>query len=195
MIFPESIISEIATGVLALKRRPIVVGIDGPGGSGKSTLARDLAEYLQVSVAIVQGDDFYSDMPEEEKANLSPEGGYESYFDWRRIRSAVLEPIRSGAKNLRYQRYDWDNARMGSWIDIPTPEVVFVEGVYTFRPQLRDLLDFTVYVRTGEETQARRLIERGENSNEWIERWNAASNIYESQVKPWENADLVIDGE
>ncbi len=134
-------------------------------------------------------------MREEEKAKLSPEGGYESYFDWRRLRTEVLESIRGGAKNLRYQRYDWDNAKMGSWIDIPMPEVVFVEGVYMLRPQLRDLLDFTVYVRTGEETQARRLIERGENTNEWIERWNAASNIYESKVTPWGYADLVIEGE
>ena len=195
MIFRESVVSEAARGVLAAKRRPVAVGIDGPGGSGKSTFARDLADYLEVSVAIVQGDDFYSDMPEEEKAKLSPEGGCESYFDWRRLRTEVLESVRGDVKDLRYQRYDWDNARMGNWIDILMPEVVIVEGVYTLRPQLRDLLDFYVYIRTGEGTRARRLTKRGENSNEWIERWNAASNIYESKVKPWEDADLIIDGE
>jgi phosphoribulokinase len=195
MIFRESVVSEAARGVLAAKRRPVAVGIDGPGGSGKSTFARDLADYLEVSVAIVQGDDFYSDMPEEEKAKLSPEGGCESYFDWRRLRTEVLESVRGDVKDLRYQRYDWDNARMGNWIDILMPEVVIVEGVYTLRPQLRDLLDFSVYIRTGEGTRARRLTKRGENSNEWIERWNAASNIYESKVKPWEDADLIIDGE
>jgi uridine kinase len=195
MIFRESVVSEAARGVLAAKRRPVAVGIDGPGGSGKSTFARDLADYLEVSVAIVQGDDFYSDVPEEEKAKLSPEGGCESYFDWRRLRTEVLESVRGDVKDLRYQRYDWDNARMGNWIDILMPEVVIVEGVYTLRPQLRDLLDFSVYICTGEGTRARRLTERGENSNEWIERWNAASNIYESKVKPWEDADLIIDGE
>ena len=57
MIFRESVVSEAARGVLAAKRRPVAVGIDGPGGSGKSTFARDLADYLEVSVAIVQGDE------------------------------------------------------------------------------------------------------------------------------------------
>ncbi len=195
MTFPESEVSEIATSVLAVKSRPVVVGIDGPDGSGKSTLARDLADYLCVPVAIVHGDDFYSDMSEKDRTLLSPEGGYEDYFDWRRLQSEVLESIRSGAKDLRYQRFDWNAARMGSWIELPVPEVVIVEGVYMLRPQLRGLLDYAVYVRASEETTWGRLMARGENPDEWIRKWIAAYSFYSSHVKPWRNADLVVEGE
>jgi uridine kinase len=63
----EMTLSSLSRAVLAVDRRPIAVGIDGPGGSGKSTLARELSEQLSLKTWIVQVDDFYSDIPEGER--------------------------------------------------------------------------------------------------------------------------------
>lgn len=171
-----------------------MIGIDGQGGSGKSTLAREVAGSLGRSTEIVEGDDFYSDLPDQEKAALTPEEGVDKYFDWPRLRREVLMPVANGAEVLRYQRYDWDNQKMGEWVEVPMPDVVIVEGIYTLRPELCDLVDVKVYVDADEATRTRRQEERGENSNEWIRRWIAAEDFYVAQRGPQKVANLLVHG-
>jgi phosphoribulokinase len=194
-MFAESTLSSLSTRIMAIDRRPVTVGIDGQGGSGKSTLARELAQNLGLSVAIVQGDDFYSDTSAHEKSLLTPEEGYEKYFDWRRLETEVIGSIRDGATTLRYQRYDWNIAGMGTWTGIPMPEVVIIEGVYSLGPELRDAFDVTVFVHTSESTRLLRQKKRGENSKFWINRWTAASDFYVTSEGPWEWVDFILEGE
>lgn len=179
--------------VSAVERRPVLVGIDGQGGAGKSTFARAVVGSLGAAV-VVEGDDFYRDMDDDERAALDPAAGVEQYFDWQRLRREVLEPVRRGDPTLRYQRYDWDNATMGAWVEQPMPDVVVVEGVYTLRPQLADLVDVAVWVETSEETRLRRQAERGENADEWITRWVAAEDHYVATHDPRSRADLHVEG-
>jgi uridine kinase len=83
-----------------------LISIDGPGGSGKSTLAAEVADRLSPErAAVVHGDDFYRPMPAEERLLLSPQEGYDRYFDWQRLRDQVLIPLASGTA-AQYQRYD-----------------------------------------------------------------------------------------
>jgi phosphoribulokinase len=194
-MFAKSTLSSLSTRIMAMDRRPVTVGIDGQGGSGKSTLARELAQNLALSAAIVQGDDFYSDTSAREKSLLTPEEGYEKYFDWRRLESEVIRSTRGGAATLRYQRYDWNIAEMGEWTEIPMPEVVIIEGVYSLRPELRHGFDVTIFVHTNESTRLLRQKERGENSMFWINRWTAASEFYVTSEGPWEWVDFILEGE
>jgi uridine kinase len=190
----DQVLRQIDDLIGAAARRPVVVGIDGQGGSGKSSLASELVAWTGRGV-IVEGDDFYRDMPEPERAALDAAGGYERYFDWERLRAQVLTPARAGDGVLRYQRYDWATERLGRWVEVPMPDVLVVEGVYTLRPQLLALLDVKVYVRTGEDTRMDRQIARGQNSSDWITRWVAAEDFYVAVYQPWRNADLVVAGE
>jgi len=193
--YAESTLSSLSEKIVSVDHRPVIVGIDGQGGSGKSTLAQEVARGMSVVVAIVEGDDFYSDMPDDKKALLNPEEGYESYFDWRRLKSDVLSSLRDQDSNLRYQRYDWNVGAMGEWITIPTPEVVIVEGIYTLRPELRDWFDVTVFVRTSEHVRLHRQESREENPSLWISRWIAAEDFYVSREGPWEWVDFLLEGE
>jgi phosphoribulokinase len=193
--FADSTLSLISTRIAAVNPRPVVVGVDGQSGSGKSTLAQELAQSLSLSVAIVRGDDFYSDTPASTKALLTPKEGYEKYFDWRRLRSDVIESIRDGASTLRYQRYDWNTAAMGGWTELPMPEVVIIEGVYTLRPELRGAIDITVFVRTSESTRLQRQKSRSENSVFWINQWIAAEDFYVSSEATWEWVNFLLEGE
>lgn len=180
--------------VSALDRRPVLVGIDGQGGAGKSTFARAVVGSLPGAV-VVEGDDFYRDMDEAARAALDPAAGVEHYFDWQRLRREVLEPVRRGDDTLRYQRYDWGNGAMGGWVEQVMPEVVVVEGVYTLRPQLLDLVDVAVWVETSEATRLRRQAERGENADEWIARWVAAEDHYVASYDPRSRAALHVQGD
>lgn len=180
--------------VAGVGRRPVLVGVDGQGGAGKSTFARSVAGSLGHAV-VVEGDDFYRDMDDDARAALDPAAGAEQYFVWQRLRREVLEPVRRGDGTLRYQRYDWVEATMGAWAEQPMPDVVVVEGVYTLRPQLLDLVDVAVWVEASEETRLRRQTERGENADEWIARWVAAEDHYVATYDPRAQAALHVQGD
>ncbi|NCT92090.1 AAA family ATPase [Cellulomonas sp. APG4] len=179
--------------VAGVDRRPVLVGVDGQGGAGKSTFARSVVGSLG-SAVVVEGDDFYRDMDDDARAALDPAWGAEHYFDWQRLRREVLEPVRRGERTLRYQRYDWADATMGAWVEQLMPDVVVVEGVYTLRPQLLDLVDVAVWVEASAETRLRRQAERGENADEWIARWVAAEDHYVATHDPRSRAALHVQG-
>jgi len=186
---------EILERIDAVARRPAIIAVDGPSGAGKSTLARRLQEELAGSAQIVEGDDFYRDMPDEDRARLSPAEGFRQYFDWERLKSQVLDPARSGAQTLRYQKYDWDNAELGEWVEVPTPEVLILDGVYSHRPEFAGLADLRVYVQTPETVRVQRQAERDENDDAEISRWKAAEDHYLHVVAPAGSADILVSGE
>jgi uridine kinase len=173
--------------------RPVVVGIDGPGGSGKSTFARELAAVISGTTWIVQGDDFYSDLPTSERVSLGAEEGCERYFDWYRLKSDVLSTVRLGASELRYRQYDWDAETLGDWLELSMPEVLIVEGVYTLRKELRDAFDVTVLLQARRDTRDERQTLRNENSAFWISHWMAAEDFYFVERGPWEWVDFMVE--
>lgn len=192
--FSDITIKEVLARVERFNHRPFVMVLDGPGGSGRSTLARELAEGFRGSVAIVQGDDFYADLDDDYRMNLDAEGGYRDYFDWNRLREQVLVPARGG-RSIEFQRYDWVNARMGDWFTVDSVNLLIIEGVYSSRPELRDLADLVLWVKTSTSERLRRQVERGENDSAWIQRWMAAENYYIDNVHAAAPDDIEIVGE
>lgn len=164
-----------------LAPRPILVGIEGRSGAGKSTLAQRIEESLG-NVTVVHKDDFYSSVPENRLAELSPSEGYEQYFEWQRLIEQVLLPLSSGM-DASYQRFDWLKKIPGEWSSVAaSSSVVVIEGVYSLRPELRAYYDVKVWVNTDEEIRASRLVARGENAKTWIRRWSAAEEYYFKNV-------------
>ncbi|MEZ5940461.1 MAG: (d)CMP kinase [Planctomycetaceae bacterium] len=82
---------------------PVIIAIDGRGGAGKSTLARQIASEL--GGTILQGDDFYAVMSDEQRFTLSPQAGYEQLFDWQQMRD-VLQRLRQ-EKPATFRKFDW----------------------------------------------------------------------------------------
>lgn len=83
---------------------------------------------------------------------------------------------------------------MGEWVELPMPKIVIVEGVYTLRPQLIDLIDLKIYVEANEDLRIKRHLERAENSSAWIRRWLAAEDFYVTQDNPAQQAQLIVHG-
>jgi uridine kinase len=167
----------------------LLVGIDGAGGAGKSTLANGIGEACGGRAAIIRCDDFYRPL----NAQGTPEEAYEKYFDWRRLRDEALLPLRNG-QPARYQRYDWSIDSLAEWITIEPREIILVEGVFSTRPELRTLLEVTLFVETPRDERIRRMSARPQPSISWIDRWMAAEDWYLATIAPHRTADLVIEG-
>ena len=174
------------------EREPLLVAIDGPSGAGKSTLAEALRSRLP-DVSVVHVDDFYRVMEPRESAALNAREGYERYYDWQRLAAEVLAPLRRGVA-ARYRRYDWLRNRLGETGEAPARGVVLVEGCYAARPELRALVDLTIYVETPRAERERRVRAREQDEDVWIARWMAAEDWYEEHHRPQEHVDLVLHG-
>jgi len=146
-------------------------------------------------VSVVQGDDFYRPMSPEQRLLLSPQEGYERYFDWQRLRDQVLSPLASGAA-AQYHRYDWPAGELapGELHQVSRSGVVIVEGVYTARPELAGYYHLTVWVDAPREVCMRRLDERGHDHvpGNWNERWRAAEEHYIGATQPAVRLDMTV---
>jgi uridine kinase len=186
-----SAISRISKAIDALERPSVFVAIDGYSGAGKSTLARVLAERRRVT--LLHMDDFYRVIDPDVRARLTAREGVDQYFDWQRVRREVLVPLRRG-DSARFQRYNWGTNELGSWQDVVPAAVVILEGVYSTRPELVDVMDLRVLVDTPRGVRLERQIARNENNPEWIERWAAAEQLYFDKIMPHDAHDLVVVG-
>ncbi|MCA9044061.1 MAG: AAA family ATPase [Planctomycetaceae bacterium] len=173
-------------------RLPFLIAVDGRGGAGKSTLARQIASEL--GGTILQGDDFYAAMPNEARFTLAPQAGYEQLFDWRQMREVLLA-LRDD-RRAAFRKFDWKHDRPAqSLSEITVDKLLIVEGVYTCRPELRDLYDVTILVSTNQETCRQRVHDRGENSEAEIDMWCRAEEWYFEHVLNAGAFDIVVTAE
>jgi len=137
--------------------RPLLIALDGPSAAGTSTLA--LAVGLRLSASVVAGDDFYRDMPEEQRWTLTAAQGVAEYFDWQRLRHELLEPLRAG-RAARYRPFSWrpEGGLDDRVVTVDPAPIVVLEGIYAARPELRDLVDLAVLVETPADERHRQAV-------------------------------------
>jgi uridine kinase len=171
-------------------RRPFMVAIDGRSGVGKSTFVRALAELTDA--AVIDGDDFFAGGPEV--GTDPPAARAERCIDWRRLRG-TMETLREG-RSASYCAFNWE-AFDGSLRSVPTlietAHVVIVEGVYTARPELADLLDLRVLVRVPDRVRDKRLLKREGTIGPWETQWHEAEDWYFAAVAPPTHFDRIVD--
>jgi uridine kinase len=167
-----------------------LVAIDGLGGAGKSTLAEELLRLLP-NANVVHMDDFYRPLDVKKRLELDAEGGYRTYFDWERLETQVLRPLRQ-QRVARYKRYDWGSQHLEEWHEVEPTGVVLVEGVYSSRPELRAYYDLAIWVDVGREERLRRQRLRAQEDEEWIKRWDQSELWYQTNLDPERNADMIV---
>ncbi len=173
--------------------RPLVVALDGRSGSGKSTLAAGLAQ--RTDVGVIPGDDFYAGGTAEEWDRRSAREKADGCIDWRRQRRVLLD-VRRGAP-ARWRSFDWDafdgRLRDEEQVCGPAPLVV-LEGAYSARPALADLVDVRVLLDTPPAIRRRQLLQREGDAyrSEWEARWGEAEDFYFGTVVPADGFDLVL---
>jgi len=173
----------------AQKSGSYFVAIDGKSGTGKSTLAARLSECLDASV--IEGDDFFVggvnllECPDATLADMC--------IDWR-SQAEVIRALRSrGAAT--YFPFDWeafDGTKSGASKEVRSKRIVIVEGVYSARPELRGLVDFSVLVELPEDLRMSRLLEREGEIGPWERQWHRAEDWYFENRSRREDFDAVL---
>ena len=105
----------------------------------------------------------------------------EIVIDWRRLRAEALEPLLRGAATA-YRPYDWEarDGRLAEPKPLPTGELVILDGVYSARPELADLVDLAVLIEVDPVIRAERLAEREADDPGWATFWERASSTTSS---------------
>ena len=178
-------------------KSPITVALDGRSGSGKSTLADAVANALGAVVVI--SDDFYSGGADERWASKSAQEKAREAINWERLRAQVLEPLRQG-EPASWHPLDFEpGIGWRGWKDelvslVPS-DVILLDGVYSARPELDDLLDVRVLVEAAEDVRRARIARR--EGDDFAERWHAiwdeAEDHYFINVRPPSSFDVVVD--
>jgi uridine kinase len=179
---------------MASRRTPLLVAFDGRSGSGKSTLAARVA--ARVGATVVEGDDFYAGGTDAEWAERTVEEKVAGCIDWRRLRAEALEPLLAG-RAASWHPFDFAaGAGLAAHGVRRAPATVLIlDGVYSARPELRDLVDLAVLVEAADErVRRRRLLTREGEAfmAAWHALWDEAEDHYFSRVRPRASFDLVV---
>jgi uridine kinase len=176
-------------------RTSLLIAIDGAGGAGKSTFAARLAEGFGdrgVGTYVVHGDDFYRPAAQRQRvrAGSMPVG---ADFDWPRLRDQVLLPLVRG-QPARYQRYDWAADALAGWSTVASKPIVLVEGIYTFRRELRTFYELAIWIECPRAIRLARGIARDGQAARalWEREWMPAEDRYAATHQPRLAADLVV---
>jgi uridine kinase len=184
------------------RSRPLLVAIDGPSGSGKSELAALVAR--AVDAVVVPSDDFYaSEVTDAEWDARTPAERAADAIDWRRLRTEAVEPLRAG-RTATWHPFDFEAKRPDGTFPLATSPVtrepatvVVLDGAYSSRPELADLVDLSVLVDVSPAKRRRRLVERDGTAyaDAWQARWGVAEDYYFGSVRPPSSFDLVVVNE
>ena len=170
------------------KQAPLIIAVDGRSGVGKSTLASMLKDMLDA--AIIEGDDFYAGgIGIRSDSAVSRAAACIDYIQQR----TVLEALSAG-RNASWRAFDWE-AFDGRLCDEPTrmasKPVIILEGVYSARPELADLIDIRIVISVRDELRMERLIAREGSIGPWERQWHEAEEIYFSDIMPTERFDVI----
>lgn len=189
-----------------ISKRIYIVGIDGLGGAGKSTLVDSLKSELQnesYNSYILHIDDFIH--PKSIRYNDSKEEWYCYYnLQWRYdyLIKEILDPIKRGEKiDKDIEFYDKENdTYIKKHIYIPHNSVLLLEGVFLQRKELKDYLDFVVYLNVPQEIRLDRVLKRdvyigsaNDIKDKYNRRYFPAEDRYILEYSPALNADLVLE--
>lgn len=174
--------------------KPILVAIDGRSGTGKSTIAKTIANSLGGTEII--SDDFWIGGSNDLWDTRTPQEKADLAIDWERLRKEVLEPLLSN-KSASWYPFDWESGRGLSSKKIkknPT-KLIVLDGAYSTRPELQDIIDLSVLVKIHDDSVRRtRLVGReGETyMNDWHRRWDPAEEHYFKKIRPQSDFDIII---
>jgi len=174
--------------------KSILIAVDGRSGVGKSTVAKEIAE--KVNGIVIVGDDFYSGGPDEEWKKKDAKERVDLCIDWKRLREEVLEPLLSG-KETAWRPFDFQTGEgLSSKIISAKPaQVILLDGVYSARPELSDLINLSILVEAENVGRRKRLVEREGPTfmDNWHSVWDVAEDYYFTKIRPEDSFDFVIN--
>lgn len=180
--------------LMAGRAKPLLVALDGRSGVGKSTMAQAIAQ--EIGGIVVIGDDFFSGGPDAEWDARSADAKVADCIDWRRLRREALEPLLAG-KPASWHPFNFISGigLSKEVIECKPAPVIILDGAYSCRPELADIVDFSVLIEMSDDPLRRQrlLVREGHDFMEsWHKRWDTAEDHYFTQVAHRSMFDLII---
>jgi uridine kinase len=131
----------------------------------------------------------------------TPEQRAADAIDWRRLKREAIEPLRTGRPARWYAfdflagpRGDGDFPLQRTPTELAPKPVVLLDGTYSARPELADVLDLTVLVEADPTTREARLAARESRDSlrQWHSRWDLAEQYYFGHLRPPSAFDVVL---
>ncbi len=190
-------ISEVCkriTEIKAMKNKPIVVAVDGRSGTGKSTISALIAESTRG--VLINTDDFWSGGSDEEWEAKDPQTRADRAIDWQRLKREVIEPFLSAAV-VQYFPFNFQDGSglSASPIVVQPADIIILDGAYSSRPELEDLIDFSILVISQDDAARRRrliLREGLKYMQRWHRLWDPAESHYFTHIRPSTAFDAII---
>ncbi len=181
--------------------KPYIIGISGGSGSGKTTFVKELRKnLLPHQISLVSQDNYYKPIEEQHKdgngiVNFDLPSAIDKTHFYNDIKSLSLK------QSVELKEYGFNNAALTEnviHID-PTP-VIIMEGLFIFHfEEIRNLIDFSIYIDVDENYKLNRRIkrdsaERGYPKHEVLYQWhNHVVPCYNKYLKPFKNqVDVII---
>ena len=186
--------------LLAWKRSPVVISLDGGSGAGKSTIAALIAK--DTDAALIPLDNFFSaNIPDSQWDDFTVEEKLENVFDWERVREQAIEPLLN-RRPARWYAFDFQSGLLADGTHgmetepkerMPT-QVILIEGAHSSSPKLADLVDLAILVDVPIQERHARLAAREDPDflKTWHRRWDDAEAYYFDEVRPKHSFDVVV---
>lgn len=178
----------------------LIIGICGASGSGKSTMAKALSQKLERPCIYIKQDSYYKDHPdmcfeERERINYDEPAA----FEHDALRDDLMR-LRRGER-ITAKEYDYTNhRRCDPGVIIEPTDVVIIEGIHVFYdPEVRDLLDFKIYIQVDPDVCLLRRVkrdirDRGRSVESVYRQYlETVKPMYEKYIRNYvEYADLIV---
>jgi uridine kinase len=167
---------------LAGPARPAIVAINGHSASGKTSLSWRLADALP-QCSVLHTDDL---------------AWHHGVFSWDELLTNDVLPVLRDRQALHYRPPAWiGRSRDGAITLDGDRDFVIIEGVGASQSSVRPELDVIIWVETPQSARESRDASRiaaGETSAASYVHWMVEENTYMAAERPWEFADLIVDG-
>ena len=172
---------------LLLRKKNILVAIDGRCGAGKTTLAKALQAHYDC--AVIPMDHFFLRLEQRTEARLAAPG---ENMDHERFLAEVLLPLKQGVP-FTYRPFDCSRMELGEPIDIHPGALVIIEGSYACHPSLWRHYDLRIFLTVDPQEQLRRItIRNGTYARVFQEKWIPLEEAYFAAYRLEQHCDLLL---
>jgi uridine kinase len=163
------------------------IALDGRAASGKTTAAGLLADLFDGTV--ISMDDYFLPAERKTEDRLAEPGGN---ADVERLKLEIMSE--RYAETLTHARFDCHSQKLLPSVTEERKPLLFVEGVYSLHPSLRDFYDVKFFLTTSAESQRTRILLRdGEETLTRYEReWLPLEETYFNKALPELCADMIL---
>ena len=172
-----------------LKKKTVVISIDGRCGAGKTTLANAIESIFDATV--IHMDDFFLPPSLRNPERLEETGGN---FHYERFEKEVVEPIKSNDA-LSYRIFSCEKMDYIDTVNVKPKKLIIVEGSYSAHPKFKDFYDMKIFCDVDQVTQQNRIIKRNgmEQFQNFKNKWIPMEEKYFKEFDIKEKSDYVVE--